>query len=275
MSTPADRARQAPAGNAPVDSSLVGKVVTITGASGGIGRVLARRFAQCGARVALVARRADELAITAQAIIDDGGAASVHAADIRDETQCVQVVTDIHRRWGALDVLVNNAAVPGIDEQVSEATSANWHNVVATNLLAPMILSREALTQAMIPARSGNIQFVSSAAARHIQPRKAHYAAAKLGLSALAQTLATEVGEFGIRVNTLVLGSVAGALFDSYVARRSAEDGVDAGALRQHLTTMNGLRRLVEPEEVAEVSIWLASAAASAITGQDIAVTGG
>lgn len=237
--------------------------------------MMARRYAARGANVALVARRTDELAVTAGIIAEEGGAASVHVADIRDEQQCRDVIDAILQRWDRLDVLVNNAAVPGSDQSVSEATIDNWQNVFATNLFAPLVLTREALSQAMIAAGSGNIQFVSSAAARVVQPKKAHYAAAKLGLTALAQTLALELGTSGIRVNTLVVGSVAGELFDTYVARRAAEDGLDPAELRSRLSALNKLGRLVQPDEIAEVSMWLASDAASAITGQDINVTGG
>ncbi len=236
---------------------------------------MARRYAARGANVALVARRPDELAVTAGIIAEEGGAASVHVADIRDEQQCRDVIGAIVQRWDRLDVLVNNAAVPGSDQPVSEATIDNWQNVFATNLFAPVVLTREALSQAMIAAGSGNIQLVSSAAARVVQPKKAHYAAAKLGLTALAQTLALELGTSGIRVNTLVVGSVAGELFDTYVARRAAEDGLDPAELRSRLSALNKLGRLVQPDEIAEVSMWLASGAASAITGQDINVTGG
>lgn len=258
-----------------MSSDFTGHAVAITGASGGIGRVMARRYAARGANVALVARRPDELAVTAGIIAEEGGAASVHVADIRDEQECRDVVGAIVQRWDRLDVLVNNAAVPGSDQPVSEATIDNWQNVFATNLFAPVVLTREALSQAMIAAGSGNIQFVSSAAARVVQPKKAHYAAAKLGLTALAQTLALELGTSGIRVNTLVVGSVAGELFDTYVARRAAEDGLDPAELRSRLSALNKLGRLVQPDEIAEVSMWLASDAASAITGQDINVTGG
>ncbi|MEC9325712.1 MAG: SDR family oxidoreductase [Actinomycetota bacterium] len=258
-----------------MSSDFAGHAVVITGASGGIGRVMARRYAARGANVALVARRPDELAVTAGIIAEEGGAASVHVADIRDEQQCRDVIDAILQRWDRLDVLVNNAAVPGSDQPVSEAMIDNWQNVFATNLFAPVVLTREALSQAMIAAGSGNIQFVSSAAARVVQPKKAHYAAAKLGLTALAQTLALELGTSGIRVNTLVVGSVAGELFDTYVARRAAEDGLDPAELRSRLSALNKLGRLVQPDEIAEVSMWLASDAASAITGQDINVTGG
>jgi NAD(P)-dependent dehydrogenase (short-subunit alcohol dehydrogenase family) len=256
-------------------SNLAGRVALITGASGGIGRVLARRYSSCGAKAALVARRPDELNVTAGAIADEGGESLVLVADIRHEAQCADAVAATVSRWGRLDVLVNNAAVPGTDQLVADATTDNWNDVLATNLVAPMVLSREALRQAMIPAKAGNIQFLSSAAARTVQPLKAHYAAAKLGLTALGQTLALEVGSAGIRVNTLVIGSVAGELFDNYVARRAKADGVSPADVRRRLVGMNKLGRLVQPDEVAEVSVWLASDAASAITGQDINVTGG
>ncbi|MDX1882242.1 SDR family oxidoreductase [Mycolicibacterium sp. 120270] len=259
----------------PLRVDFADTVAMITGASGGIGRVLARRYAERGARVALVARRSDELNATAAAVAEAGGDALVLVADIRDERQCAEVVAATAARWGRLDVLVNNAAVPGTDQPVAEATVDNWNEVLATNLVAPMVLSREALRQAMIPANSGNIQFLSSAAARMVQPHKAHYAAAKLALSALGQTLALEVGTTGIRVNTLVIGTVEGELVDRYVARRAAADGVTADEVRSGLTRLTKIGRLVQPDEVAEVSLWLASDAASAITGQDINVTGG
>jgi 3-hydroxybutyrate dehydrogenase len=254
---------------------FAGTVALITGASGGIGRVLACRYAEHGARVAVVARRSDELNATADAVTRAGGEALVLVADIRDEAQCAEAVAATVARWGRLDVLVNNAAIPGTDQPVVEATVDNWNEVLATNLVAPMVLAREALRQVMIPAKGGNIQFLSSAAARTVQPSKAHYAAAKLALTALGQTLALEVGEVGIRVNTLVIGSVAGDLFDNYVARRAEADGVRPDDVRRRLLGLNKLRRLVQPDEVADVSIWLASDAASAITGQDINVTGG
>lgn len=258
-----------------MSADFSGQVVVVTGASGGIGRVIARRYARRGAHVALAARRSDALAITAEIIAEEHGSASVHVTDIRAEESCRGLVADVIARWGRLDVLINNAATPGIDEAVHEASVANWNDVLATNLIAPMVLSREALSQAMLPAGRGNVQFMSSAAATNVQPKKAHYAVAKLGLSALSQTMAMELGHAGIRVNCLIIGSVAGQLFDTYVGRRAAAEGVDPSMVRRRLAGMNKLNRLVQPDEVAEVSMWLASDGASAITGQDIRVTGG
>ncbi|MCV6974697.1 SDR family oxidoreductase [Mycobacterium bourgelatii] len=256
-------------------ADLRGRTAMITGASGSIGRVLARRYAQCGANVVLVARRAEQLVETARLVADEGGESLVAVADICDEDQCRDAVGRALSRFGRLDVLVNNAAVPGTDQAVSEATVANWREVLETNLIAPMVLSREALRQAMIGSGCGNIQFFSSAAARLVRTKKAHYAAAKLGLSALGQTLAMEVGSLEIRVNTIVIGAVAGELVDNYVAKVAVQESAAPESVRQRLASANALARLVEPQEIADVSVWLASDAASAITGQDIFVTAG
>jgi 3-hydroxybutyrate dehydrogenase len=145
----------------------------------------------------------------------------------------------------------------------------------ATTLTAPMLLSREALRQAMIPARSGSIQFFSSAAAKTVLRRKAHYAAAKLALLPLARTLALEVGDLGIRVNTLVLGAVEGDLVDAWLDRESSTRGIDRDEVLRAFTAGSALARMVTPDEVADVSLWLASDSSSAITGQDLNVTAG
>jgi len=254
---------------------LRGRVALITGAGTGIGRVLASRYAAAGADVALAARRRPLLEETAAMLAGSGTDALVRDTDIRDEGACRDLVAEVIGRFGRLDVLLNNAAVPGRDEPVAEMTLENWNDTLATNITAPMLLSREVLRQAMIPAEAGNIQFFSSAAAKSVLPRKSHYAVAKLGLIALAQTLAMEVGHLGIRVNTLVIGTVAGELVETYVSRLAAqEDSAPAEVLRR-LTASSALGRLVQPEEVADVSLWLASDAASAITGQDINVTAG
>jgi len=254
---------------------LAGQVALVTGASGGIGRVIAQHHAAAGAAVVLVARRAAALAETARLVRDAGGECLVHVADISVEDACIEAVAATVTRFGRLDVLVNNAAVPGTDELVVDATVENWRSTWTTNVLAPMVLSREALRQAMIPAARGNIQMLSSAAAKNVLQRKAHYATAKLALIPFAQTLAKEVGPHGVRVNTLVIGTVRGELVEAWVARRAGESGDDPEALLAQLASASPLQRLVEPAEVADMSVWLASDGASAITGQNINVTAG
>jgi NAD(P)-dependent dehydrogenase (short-subunit alcohol dehydrogenase family) len=256
-------------------ADLDGRIVVVTGAGTGVGRVLATRYAQAGARVLVAARRVELLEETAAMVRDEGAEAAVVGADLRVEDDCRRVVATAVERWGGLDVLLNNAAVPGRDMPVSEMSLDNWNDTIATNVTGPMLLAREALSQAMVPARSGNIQFFSSGAAKAVRPKKSHYAVAKMGLLPLTRTLALEVGELGIRVNTLVLGAVSGELVDAWLDRVAAEKGTDRAELLAELGKDAALRRLVDPREVADTSLWLASDASSAITGQDINVTAG
>ena len=252
-----------------------GRAVLITGGGTGIGRALATTYAAAGARVVVAGRRLDPLAQTVEIVQQAGGTCHALTADVRREADCARLVDEALSRLGRLDVLVNNAGVPGTDMGVAEMTLENWNDTLATNLTGPMLLTREALRQAMIPAGAGNVQFCSSAAGMNVRPRKAHYAAAKLGLTALTQTLAHEVGRHGIRVNCLVIGLVAGELVERWIARMARETGRPPEAVRETLVASSPLRRAVEPDEVARLSLFLASDDASAITGQSIAVTGG
>jgi 3-hydroxybutyrate dehydrogenase len=255
--------------------NLDGQVCMVTGAGTGIGRVVALRYAAAGATVALAARRTGPIEESASLVRERGGRAVTSVCDLRSEGDCRRLVAETLDELGRLDVLVNNAAVPGTDQPVCAMDLDNWNDTIATNLTAPMVLSREALAQAMIPAERGSIQFFSSAAAKSVLPNKSHYAAAKLALIPLAQTLAMEVGHLGIRVNTLVIGTVAGDVVDAWAERVAASEGVDRAVVIDRLARSAALRRLVTPEEVADTSLWLASDGALAITGQDINVTAG
>jgi NAD(P)-dependent dehydrogenase (short-subunit alcohol dehydrogenase family) len=252
-----------------------GRVALITGAGTGIGRILATAYAREGARVALGARRRELLDETAALVAKVGGEALVVRADVSREQDCREIVERTLERFGRLDVLINNAAVPGTDQAVVEMDLENWNRTIAIDLTGPMLMTREALRQAMIPARSGNVQFMSSAAAKKIRPRKAHYAVAKMGLIPLAQTLAHEVSQHGIRVNTLVIGLVAGELVDRWVERMAGETGRSPEDVRAGIVAEIPLRRPIEASEIADLSLFLASDSASAITGQNINITAG
>jgi NAD(P)-dependent dehydrogenase (short-subunit alcohol dehydrogenase family) len=258
-----------------VAGRLDGRGVLITGGGTGIGRVLAAHYGREGARVVVAGRRRELLDETVAAVRSAGGIADALVADVRREDDCARLVTDALARLGRLDVLVNTAGVPGTDMPVSEMTLENWNDTIATNLTGPMLLVREALTRAMLSARRGNVQFLSSAAAMNVRPKKAHYAVAKMGLVPLTQTLAHEVGPHGIRVNCLVVGLVEGDLVDRWITRMAGESGRSPEAVRETLVQTSPLRRAVTPDEVAALSVFLASDDASAITGQSIAVTSG
>ena len=251
--------------------ALADRVVVVTGAGTGIGRVLALAYARAGARVVVAGRRRTLLDETAALV----GEALVVPADVTSEADCARLVDETLAARGRLDVLVNNAGAPGTDMAVAEMTLENWNATLAVNLTGPMLLAREALRRAMLPAARGNVQFVSSMAAVNVRPRKAHYAAAKMGLVPLTERLAREVGPHGIRVNCIMVGLVAGALVDRWVARMAMERGVAEDTVRAGLVADFPIRRPVAPEEVAALSVFLASDAASAITGQTINVSNG
>jgi NAD(P)-dependent dehydrogenase (short-subunit alcohol dehydrogenase family) len=252
-----------------------GQVALITGAGTGIGRVLALAYAREGAKVAMGARRIELIEETAHAVRTNGGVCMAVRADVTQEEDCIELVTRTLDHFGRIDVLVNNAGAPGIDMNVAEMTLDNWNSTLTTNLTGPMLLSREVLRRAMIPARHGNIQFLASTAAKRVRPRKAHYAVAKMGLIPLTQTLALEVSEYGIRVNCMVIGLVEGELVERWITRLATTSGRSEDQVRALLVADIPLRRPVEPDEVAGVSLFLASDVASAITGQNINVANG
>jgi NAD(P)-dependent dehydrogenase (short-subunit alcohol dehydrogenase family) len=257
------------------DAQFAGKVAIVTGAGTGIGRATALAYARQGARVVMGARRVELLEETGKRIGELGGEWLALPCDVTSEPDCIALVRRSLERFGRLDVLVNNAAIPGTDMHVAEMTLDNWNRTIATDVTGPMLLAREALKQWMLAARSGNIQFFSSAAAKKVIPRKAHYAVAKMGLIPLAQVLAHEVGPHGIRVNTIVIGGVAGELVDRYIERLAGEGQGTVAELRTRMSSDTALKRMIEPEEIASLSVFLASDAASAITGQNINATCG
>lgn len=257
------------------DQRFAGRVVLLTGAGTGIGRVLALSYAREGAMLALAGRRAAPLEETAALARAHGARCLVVPTDVSREDDCVALVARTVETFGRLDVLLNNAGLPGTDQRVADMTLDNWNHTFAVNVTGPMLLAREALRRAMIPAGSGNIQFFSSAAAKRVRARKAHYAVAKMGLIPLAQTLALEVGELGIRVNTLVIGLVAGDLVDAWIRRTAGESARSEDEVRAAIVADIPLKRAIDPQEIADLSLYLASDAASAITGQNVNVTAG
>jgi NAD(P)-dependent dehydrogenase (short-subunit alcohol dehydrogenase family) len=251
---------------------LAGKTAVITGASTGLGPVMARMFVDEGARVLLAARR-EELVRDAAAAA--GGDAIAMRADVTDEADVAAMITRAVDAFGHVDVMVNNAAAPGTDTWVWEQTLDNWNATIAIDVTAAMLCTREVLKQSMLDRRSGSIVNFSSTAGFTAMPRKTHYVTAKAALRAFTQGVANEVGPHGIRCNCIVPGGIETELWENWVRRTAAEQNVDYDAHRSRLLGGTALRDISKPEDVGNLAVFLASDESRTITGQSIVCDAG
>jgi NAD(P)-dependent dehydrogenase (short-subunit alcohol dehydrogenase family) len=231
---------------------LAGRVAIVTGASQGIGEAIAMAYASAGAAVVVTARRRDALERVAGHITGLGGSAQVVAADLGDPAGIPRIAHEALARFGRIDVLVNNAAIihPFVD--MADFDPELWRKVIEVNLVAPALLSREVL-RTMIAQRSGKIINISSIGGRKGGKGRSAYRAAKAGLINLTESLAAEVKAHGIDVNCICPG------------------GVDTEGMREAFgSRVQADSKLMKPEEIAEVALFLASEASSAITGTAI-----
>jgi 2-deoxy-D-gluconate 3-dehydrogenase len=245
--------------------SLAGKNALVTGASRGIGQVIAVAFAEAGADVVITARGAEGLAATAKGIRDFGREALEIPADLTTQQAAAGLVATAIDQFGHLDIVVNNAggsnfAVPFLDMRLS-----GWEKVLRLNLDATLWICQAA--GAHLTARgSGSVINVASVAGLAAAPFLAPYGAAKAAVVSLTKTLASEWGRTGVRVNALCPGWTATDL------NRALWDTPDGG---QAMIATVPMARWGKPEEMAGPAIFLASDASSFMTGQVLAIDGG
>jgi NAD(P)-dependent dehydrogenase (short-subunit alcohol dehydrogenase family) len=245
--------------------SLAGKKALVTGASRGIGQVIAVAFAEAGADVAITARGAEGLAATAKEIRDFGREAVEIPADLTTQEAAAGVVATAIQGLGHLDIVVNNAGgsnfvVPFLDMRLS-----GWEKVLRLNLDATMWICQAAGGH-MTARGSGSVINVASVAGLAAAPFLAPYGAAKAAVVSLTKTLASEWGRTGVRVNALCPGWTATDL------NRALWDTPDGG---QATIANVPMARWGKPEEMAGPAVFLASDASSFMTGQVLAIDGG
>ena len=241
---------------------LDGRTAIVTGAGRGIGAAIARAFDAAGARVALVARSADQLEATAATLTNEP---VVLPADLSTpDGPGSAVATALDAFGGRVDVLVNNAGI--IMRKDTEAlTIEDLDNVWNANVRSALLASA-AVIPAMVAAGSGSIISISSISGLRGAPRRALYAASKAALDGMTRALAMEYGPRGIRANTVAPGVVETDMWRENLAKPGVADAV-LGVIPT--------RRLSTPEEVADAVVFLASDASRAITGEVIAADGG
>jgi NAD(P)-dependent dehydrogenase (short-subunit alcohol dehydrogenase family) len=253
---------------------LTDKIALVTGGSQGIGKAIAEKFIAAGATVAIAALEDQALKDTSAEFQSKGFRFKAYGADLSEEAQAGALARSVSRDLGPVDILINNAGITGPTLPAHEITSADWDLTLNINLRTPFLLSR-ALIPSMIERKAGSIINISSIAGKMAYPLRSPYAASKWGLIGLTLTLAQEVGPYNVRVNAICPGPTRTDMIESVVRARALATGVDVEAMFQEYTRATALRRMVVPEEAAELALFLCSPEAAAITGQAIDVSAG
>jgi NAD(P)-dependent dehydrogenase (short-subunit alcohol dehydrogenase family) len=244
----------------------------VTGASRGIGQAIATRLARDGWRVLLAAR--DEAAL--KMILAELDAQHLDATwcscDVADEGSVQAMVERAQARYGILDLLVNNAGIPGSTVPTTELSREEWDQVLATNLTGPMLCAK-AVLPAMIERGSGHIVNIVSVTGKRPLNQRAAYAASKLGLLGFTRTVAEEVARHGVRVNAISPGYVEGERIKRVLAGQARARGISVEQARTEFLASVPLGRLIHPDEVAEAVVALHEL--SGVTGVDLNVAGG
>jgi 3-oxoacyl-[acyl-carrier protein] reductase len=243
-------------------SDLAGKRVIVTGACGVIGGWLAETFRDAGAKLCLTDRRSDALEALA-ARLGLGAGSFVQTADLTDETSINRLVAAVGERWGAADVLINNAGIypSGF---LLDIDTAEWDRIFAINLRAPFILTRLIARQMIEAGVKGSVINISSGASRKMRRTVVPYCTSKTALDRLTKGFAVELAEFGIRVNALEPGFAAGSEVSDLT--------------EEHIAATVGSIPLGRPSSAADVgqaALYLASSAAGYVTGATLTVDGG
>jgi NAD(P)-dependent dehydrogenase (short-subunit alcohol dehydrogenase family) len=250
---------------AAVFTDLADKVVIVTGGGRGLGRSIADGFAKQGSTVILVGRNLEQLNIAASEIVEAGGKAAAFVADIADEDSVSTLSKSVHETYGKIDVLVNNAGINPWYKSAEKTTLQEWRQILDVNLTG-VFLTCKHVGQFMLNAGQGSIINITSVAGRVGLAKTTAYCAAKGGVEMLTRQLALEWAPKGVRVNAVAPG---------YFATDLTEGLRTHPVLGRRVLDRTPMGRFGEPQEIVGASLFLASSAATYVTGHSMAVDGG
>jgi len=241
---------------------LENKIAVVTGASSGIGRAAALLFAAEGAKVVINARGKSALESVAQRIRDAGGRAQIVIGDVSSAETQKELVAEAVTVFGGLDIAFNNAGTVGALKPIADMTPEEWSQTITTNLTAAFLASRCQIP-AMLEREGGSIVFTSSFVGTSVGlPGMTAYAASKAGLMGLVKGIAADYGANNIRANALLPGGT-----DTGMAGDQAQKDWAAG--------LHAMKRIAQPEEIAQAALFLAGPASSFVTGSALFADGG
>jgi NAD(P)-dependent dehydrogenase (short-subunit alcohol dehydrogenase family) len=245
------------------------QIVLITAGAAGIGRSIAEQFLSNGCSVHIC--DIDQVAI--DDFLADNPGASASVADVSDVGQVEGLFKDFSSRYGRLDVLVNNAGIPGPVVNLEEISTEDWDRTIAVDINGQFYVTRLAVP-IMKQAVSGSIINISSSAGLFGCPKRAPYVASKWAIIGVTKTLAMELGPWGIRVNAICPGSVEGSRIERVIERDACNRDCSPEEIRRIYQCQISLRRFVTADEVANMAVFLASNMGGSISGQAIGVDG-
>jgi citronellol/citronellal dehydrogenase len=244
---------------------LKDQVIIVTGGGSGIGRCTAHELASLGGTVALIGRKIEKLETVRDEISEDGGHASIHVCDIREEAQVIAVIDQVVSLHGRIDALVNNAGGQ-YKAALKSITTKGFEAVVRSNLIGGFIFMREVYARWMEANGGAIVNMIADIA--NGWPNFAHSGASRGGMLTLSESAASEWAHAGVRVNTVAPGAIASSGLDTYDAKHRAY-------IQNEIAQEIPLNRFGTEAEVAAAIVFLLSPAAAFITGSCIRIDGG
>ncbi len=241
---------------------LAGQTAIVTGASQGLGKAIALALGRAGARIACVARNAEKLAGTVGEILAAGGQAEAFAGSVSDRASVDQIVEAVADGWGRLDILVNNAGITR-DTLLPAMSDEQWDDVIATNLRGTFLFCRAA-SRVMMRARYGRIINISSVSGLIGNAGQTNYSASKAGMIGLTRSLSKELARRKVTVNAVAPGFIESEMTQAL-----------GDALLDEIKKRVPAARIGTADDVSACVLFLASPAASYVTGQVLTVDGG